>query len=168
VIFEPGKKGIYFSTYPPTALIHLSHRFTSSSKRAGYKCFYCCLSNFRTSASTSSSSAKLLPSSCEPHYAAWPTFRGWRERTAHLSKVGKLVAEYTASHKDSSYCPIYVLHVIRYCYSWYKYHVFTCRLTFGFYSIAAASCKLLSWKQYYRHLIQDSEILYGPMFLKSM
>jgi hypothetical protein len=33
VIFEPGRSN-YFSTYPPSTLIHLSHRFTSSSKPA--------------------------------------------------------------------------------------------------------------------------------------
>jgi hypothetical protein len=31
VIFEPGKK-IYFLTYPPLTLIHVSHRFTRASK----------------------------------------------------------------------------------------------------------------------------------------
>jgi hypothetical protein len=31
VIFQHGKS-IYFSTYPPPTLIHLSHRFTSASK----------------------------------------------------------------------------------------------------------------------------------------
>jgi hypothetical protein len=28
------RKNIYFSTYPPPTLIHLSHRFTSASKPA--------------------------------------------------------------------------------------------------------------------------------------
>jgi hypothetical protein len=45
-------KNIYFSTYPPPTLIHLSHRFTSASKPAAYKSFDCYLSHFRTSVST--------------------------------------------------------------------------------------------------------------------
>jgi hypothetical protein len=49
MIFGPGKN-IYFSTYPPPALIHFSHRFTSASKPAAYKSFGSCLSHFRTSA----------------------------------------------------------------------------------------------------------------------
>jgi hypothetical protein len=34
-----GKKNIYFSTYLPPRLIHLSHRFISASKPATYKSF---------------------------------------------------------------------------------------------------------------------------------
>jgi hypothetical protein len=60
VIFEP-RKNIYFSTYPPPTLIHLSHCFTSESKPAAQKSFACCFSHFCTSVSTSSSSAKHLP-----------------------------------------------------------------------------------------------------------
>jgi hypothetical protein len=67
VIFETGRN-ISFSTYPPPTLILLSHRFTSASKPAVLKSFDCCLSHFRTSVSTSSSSAKPLPPSCEPLY----------------------------------------------------------------------------------------------------
>jgi hypothetical protein len=48
---------------------HILHRFTSASKPAAYKSFECCLSHFRTSVWTSSSSAKRLPLSCEPLYA---------------------------------------------------------------------------------------------------
>jgi hypothetical protein len=33
-------KNIYFSTYPPSTLIHLSHRFTSASKPAAQKSFW--------------------------------------------------------------------------------------------------------------------------------
>jgi hypothetical protein len=55
---------MYFSTYPPQTLIHLSHRFTSASRPAAQKSFDCCLSHFRTPVSTSSSSAKHLPSRC--------------------------------------------------------------------------------------------------------
>jgi hypothetical protein len=47
---------------------HLSHRFTSASNRAAQKSFRLCHSHFRTSVSTSSSSAKHLPPSCEPLY----------------------------------------------------------------------------------------------------
>jgi hypothetical protein len=61
-------ENIYFSTYPPPTLIHLS-RFTCASKSAALKCLDYCLSHFRTSVSTSSSSAKRLPPSCEPLYA---------------------------------------------------------------------------------------------------
>jgi hypothetical protein len=60
VIFEPVKN-IYFSTYPPPTSIHLSHHFTSASKSVALKSFDCCLSHFRTSISTYSSSAKRLP-----------------------------------------------------------------------------------------------------------
>jgi hypothetical protein len=35
------KKNIYFSTNPPSILIHLSHRFTSGSKPAAWKSFDC-------------------------------------------------------------------------------------------------------------------------------
>jgi hypothetical protein len=38
MIFEPGKN-IYFSTYPSSTLIHLSHRFTNASEPATYKSF---------------------------------------------------------------------------------------------------------------------------------
>jgi hypothetical protein len=47
------KTPIYFSTYPPPTLIHLSHHFTSASKPAAQKSFDCCLSLFCTSISTS-------------------------------------------------------------------------------------------------------------------
>jgi hypothetical protein len=50
------RKSIYFSTYPPSKCIRLSHHFTSASKHET-----CCLSHFRTSVSTSSLSAKYLP-----------------------------------------------------------------------------------------------------------
>jgi hypothetical protein len=40
VIFEPGKKNVYFSTCPPPTLIHLFHRFTSESKPASIKVFW--------------------------------------------------------------------------------------------------------------------------------
>jgi hypothetical protein len=60
VIFEP-ERNIYSSTYPPPLSIHLSHLFSNSSKPAAQKSFDCCLSHFRTSVSTSSSSAKRLP-----------------------------------------------------------------------------------------------------------
>jgi hypothetical protein len=53
VIFEPGKENVYFSTYPPPTLLHLSHHFTSALKPAAYKPFDCCLIHFRTSVSTS-------------------------------------------------------------------------------------------------------------------
>jgi hypothetical protein len=46
----------------------LSHRFTSVSKPAALKSFDCCLNHFLTFVSTSSSSTKRLPSSCEPLY----------------------------------------------------------------------------------------------------
>jgi hypothetical protein len=59
------KKYIYFSTYPPP----ISLRLTSASKPAAYKSFDGSLSHFRTSVSTSSSSAKRLPPSYEPLYA---------------------------------------------------------------------------------------------------
>jgi hypothetical protein len=61
-------KNIYFSTDPPPSPIQLSHRFSSASKPAAQS-FDCCLSHFRTSVSTSSSSAKRLPPRCEPLYA---------------------------------------------------------------------------------------------------
>jgi hypothetical protein len=73
VIFEQ-KKDIYFSTYYPPTLIQLSHRFTGASKPAAQKSLDCCLSQFGTSVSTSSSSAKRLPPSCERLYA---------EKTSH-------------------------------------------------------------------------------------
>jgi hypothetical protein len=69
MILATGKKNIYFSTYPPSTLIHLSHCFPSASKPAAQKSFDCCLSHFRTSVSNSSSSVKCLPPSCEPVYA---------------------------------------------------------------------------------------------------
>jgi uncharacterized membrane protein len=56
------KKNIYFSTYPPPTLI-----FTNASKPSAYESSDCC--HFRTSVSTSSSSAKPLPPSYEPLYA---------------------------------------------------------------------------------------------------
>jgi hypothetical protein len=68
VIFEPGKN-IYFSTYPPPTLVHLSQCFTSASKPAALKSFDCRLSRFRTPVSTSSSSAKHFPPSWEQLYA---------------------------------------------------------------------------------------------------
>jgi hypothetical protein len=46
-------ENIYFSTYPPTTLIHLSHRFTSASKLAAQKSFDCSLTHFRAPISTS-------------------------------------------------------------------------------------------------------------------
>jgi hypothetical protein len=46
----------------------LSHCFASASKPAAQKSFDCCLSHFCTSISTSSSSAKRLPPSCELLY----------------------------------------------------------------------------------------------------
>jgi hypothetical protein len=63
------KKNIYFSTYPPSTLIHLFHRFTYASKPTVQNSSYSCLSHFSTSVSTSSSSAKHLPSRCELLYA---------------------------------------------------------------------------------------------------
>jgi hypothetical protein len=42
-------RNIYFSTYPPPTLIHLSHRFTSASKPAAEKSLDCCLNQYRTS-----------------------------------------------------------------------------------------------------------------------
>jgi hypothetical protein len=62
------EKTFYFSTYPPPAMIHLSHRFTSASKPASWKSFVCCLSHFRTTVSTSSSSAKRFPPRLNPLY----------------------------------------------------------------------------------------------------
>jgi hypothetical protein len=44
VIVEAGKY-IYFLTYPPPTLIHLSHRFTRRSKPAAQKSFDCYLSH---------------------------------------------------------------------------------------------------------------------------
>jgi hypothetical protein len=41
VIFEPGKN-VYFSTYPPPTLLHLSHLFTSAWKPVAWKSFDCC------------------------------------------------------------------------------------------------------------------------------
>jgi hypothetical protein len=61
-------KNIYFSTDPPPTLIQLSHRFTSASKPAAYKSFDCCLSHFRTSVWTPSSSTKQLSPICVPFY----------------------------------------------------------------------------------------------------
>jgi hypothetical protein len=46
-IFERGKN-IYFSTYPPSTLIHLSHCFISKSKPVAESSFDCCFSYFRT------------------------------------------------------------------------------------------------------------------------
>jgi hypothetical protein len=65
MVFELGKN-IYFSTYPPPTLIHLSRRLTSASKPAAEKSFDYCLSDFRTSVLTSSSSEKRLPLICLP------------------------------------------------------------------------------------------------------
>jgi hypothetical protein len=59
VMYEPGE--MYFSTYPPPTMIHLSQHFPSASKPPHHRSFDCCLSHFRTSVSTSSSSAKHLP-----------------------------------------------------------------------------------------------------------
>jgi hypothetical protein len=59
---KPGKN-IYFSTYPPPTLTHLSNHFTSASKPAVQKSFDCCLSHLHTSVLTSSSSAKHWPPS---------------------------------------------------------------------------------------------------------
>jgi hypothetical protein len=67
VIFEPGKN-FYFWTYPSPTSIHLSHRLTSAQKPVEYKSFDYFLSQFRTSVSTYSSSAKHLPPNCEPLY----------------------------------------------------------------------------------------------------
>jgi hypothetical protein len=53
MVFEL-ENNMYFSTYPPPTLIHLSNRFTSASKPALEKRFDCCLSHFRASVSTSS------------------------------------------------------------------------------------------------------------------
>jgi hypothetical protein len=47
----------------------MSHRFINTSKQGAQMYFDCCLGHFRTSVSTSSSSAKRLPSSCELLYA---------------------------------------------------------------------------------------------------
>jgi hypothetical protein len=55
---------VYIFTRPPPTLKHLPHCFTSASKPAAWKYFDCCLSHFRTSVSTSSSSAKRLAPSC--------------------------------------------------------------------------------------------------------
>jgi hypothetical protein len=63
------EKNVYFSTYPPPTLIHLSHRFTGASKPAAQKSSDCCRSHFRASVSTSSSSTGRLPPACEPPYA---------------------------------------------------------------------------------------------------
>jgi hypothetical protein len=60
VIFEPWRN-IYFSTYPSPKLTNLSHRFTIWSKLTAQTSFHC-LSHSRISVSTSSSSAKRLPS----------------------------------------------------------------------------------------------------------
>jgi hypothetical protein len=38
------KQNLYFSTYPPAKLIHLSHRSTTASKPAAQKCFVCVVS----------------------------------------------------------------------------------------------------------------------------
>jgi hypothetical protein len=46
VIFEP-RKNIYFSTYPPATLVHLSQLFTSASKPAACKSYDYCFSQFR-------------------------------------------------------------------------------------------------------------------------
>jgi hypothetical protein len=67
--YSNPKKKHFISRHPPPTLIHLSHRFISASKPEAYKSFDCCLGHFRTLVSTSSSSAKRLPSSCEPLYA---------------------------------------------------------------------------------------------------
>jgi hypothetical protein len=59
------ERNIYFPTCPPTTWIHLSHSLTSVSKPEAQKSFHCCLSHFNISVSTSSSSAKRLPSTCK-------------------------------------------------------------------------------------------------------
>jgi hypothetical protein len=64
-----GGENVYFSTYPLPTLTHLSRRFTSASKPAAWKSLDFCISHFRIYVSTSSSSAKHLPSSCEEFYA---------------------------------------------------------------------------------------------------
>jgi hypothetical protein len=46
---QTWKKKIYFSTYPPSTSVHLSHHFTSESKPTAEKFFACCLSQFCTS-----------------------------------------------------------------------------------------------------------------------
>jgi hypothetical protein len=75
------EQNIYFSIYHPPTLIYLSIRFTSASKPATQKSFDRCPSHFRTSVSTSSSSANCLPPSYEPLYA---TDTSHRKREAFL------------------------------------------------------------------------------------
>jgi hypothetical protein len=65
VILEPGKD-IYFSTYLPPTLIHLSSRFTRASKLAAQKSFDCCLSHFRFNLFVIS---ETFVNKVEPHYA---------------------------------------------------------------------------------------------------
>jgi hypothetical protein len=50
-------KNVYFSTYPPPTMIHLSHRVETRSIEVS---FDCCIIQFGTTVSTSSSSGKLL------------------------------------------------------------------------------------------------------------
>jgi hypothetical protein len=66
-------KNIYLSTYHPLTLIHLSRRFTSMMQPAEQNSFEYHLSHFRNPVSTSSSSAKRFPPSCEPCFTR-PTF----------------------------------------------------------------------------------------------
>jgi hypothetical protein len=47
VTFESWKR-LFFSTYPPPTLIHLSFHFTTASKSAAYKSFDRCPSHFLT------------------------------------------------------------------------------------------------------------------------
>jgi hypothetical protein len=59
-------KNVYFSTYPPPTLTTCP---IALPVRRNPQSFHCCLSHFITSVSTSSSSAKRLPPSCELLYA---------------------------------------------------------------------------------------------------
>jgi hypothetical protein len=60
---------MYFSTYPPPTLIHLSYRFTSAPKPTVQKSLHCCLSHFRPSVSSSATFEGPSRPSCEPLYA---------------------------------------------------------------------------------------------------
>jgi hypothetical protein len=64
-------QNIYLSTYLSPTLKHLSHLFTSALKPTERKSFHCQLSHCHTSVSTSSSSAKHLPPSCESLHATY-------------------------------------------------------------------------------------------------
>jgi hypothetical protein len=92
---RPGKN-VYFSTYPPTTLIHLSHRFTRASKPAPQKPLDCCLSHFRTSVSTSSPSARCLP----PMWFLsgpdrWKSLRSSPSCEADVQEVPSLVPDFS-------------------------------------------------------------------------